>query len=67
MSHSTPTLSGIVSQFLEEGAELIGGLSDENEETRTTATCALSNWLGRFQIEVSRAAQGEEDRRRDVR
>lgn len=67
MSHSAPTLSGIVSQFLEEGAELIGGLSDENEETRAATTCTLSNWLGRFQIEVSRAAQGEEDRRRDVR
>ena len=66
METTAPTLSGIVSQFLDEGAELLAGLSDEDEGKRESATCSLSNWLGRFQIEAGHAVEREKAQGHDV-
>lgn len=59
METTALTLSGVVSQFLDEGAELIGRLSDDNKETHDATTCTLANWLGRFQIEAGKAMRSE--------
>jgi hypothetical protein len=51
MSKAQPTLSSLVAQYLDEGAELMSKLSEE-EGMNEAAGLALVNWLGRFQVEV---------------
>ncbi|MGC4097193.1 MAG: hypothetical protein QM706_08770 [Nitrospira sp.] len=64
MDTTASTLSGIVSQFLDEGAELMAGLSDEDDAKREAAAFALPNWLGRFQIESGKAIRSQKLKRK---
>jgi hypothetical protein len=56
MAHvSEQQLSGLVKQYLAEGSELMGRLSEEDPQKREAAGLDLAGWLGRFQVKAGRA------------